>query len=118
MPNYSENSSKMLGTCDSDLIRLFTEVIKYRDNIITCGHRGKVAQNAAYRDGNSDFEYPDSAHNKTISRAVDAIPYPIDYHDRERLLEFRGFVYGVASQMNIKLKRTIPWDLPHYELTE
>ena len=116
MPNFGERSSKMKGTCDSDLIRLFTEVIKYYDCKITDGHRGKVAQNAAYRDDKSDYEYPLSAHNKTPSRAIDVCPYPIDYEDRERFIFFRGLVSGIAYTMNIRLKPTIDWDLMHYEL--
>ena len=116
MPNYSDRSSDKLGTGHPNLIRLFTEVIKHRDNTITDGHRGKVAQNTAHRDGKSELEYPKSGHNKVPSLAIDAIPFPIDWNDRERFLEFRGFVYGVASQMGIRLNKTIPWDLPHYEL--
>ena len=116
MPNFSERSSNLLGTCDSDLIRLFTEVIKYYDCTITDGHRGKVAQNKAYRDGKSEVEWPNSAHNAKISRAIDVVPYPIDWEDRERFIFFRGLVYGIAYTMNIRLKKTIPWDFPHYEL--
>ena len=116
MPKFSDLSNKLLGTCHLDLIRLFNEVIKHWDCKVTDGHRGKVAQNDAYKDGRSELEYPNSGHNKKPSLAADVSPYPIDWEDRERFLLFRGRVYGVAEMMDIKLKKTIPWDLPHYEL--
>ena len=116
MPNFSNQSTQLLGTCHPDLIRLFTEVINHWDCKVTDGHRGKAAQNSAYKDGRSELEYPNSGHNKKPSLAIDVVPYPVDWNDRERFLLFRGRVYGVAEMMGIKLKKTISWDLPHYEL--
>ena len=116
MPNFGEMSNSLLGTCHPDLIRLFTEVIKHSDCKVTDGRRGKAAQNSAYKDGRSELEYPNSGHNKRPSLAIDVVPYPVDYNDRERFLEFRKFVYGIAGTMNIKLKKTIDWDLMHFEL--
>jgi len=118
MYKYSDSSMDKLLSCDSDLIKLFTEVINHIDNTITDGHRDMKTQNMYYNmePQRSKVEYPNSKHNKLPSRAIDAVPYPIDYKDRERIREFRGIVYGIASQMNIKLRKTIEWDLPHFEL--
>jgi hypothetical protein len=118
MYSYSEQSEKNLSSCDGQLIKLFSEVIRYIDNTITEGHRGMKAQNMYYNmePQRSKVEYPNSKHNKIPSRAVDAVPYPIDYKDRERMREFRGIVYGIAFTMGIKLRKTIEWDLPHFEL--
>ena len=116
MYSYSKRSAENLNTCDPDLIRLFIEVIKHFDHTITDGHRSEEEQNKAYEERRSKLKWPDSKHNKYPSRAVDATPYPIDYDDRERQKLFRGYVYGIASQMGIKLNKTIQWDLPHFEL--
>ncbi|GAG00458.1 unnamed protein product, partial [marine sediment metagenome] len=108
---------------DTDLIRLFSEVLKGRNCSVTDGHRDEATQNRYFNmtPQRSQLKYPESGHNKYPSLAADIIFYPFkkeDWNDRERFMEFRGFVYGVASQLNIKLKKTIPWDLPHYELAE
>jgi len=118
MSKYSNRSMEKLLSCNPDLIKLFSEVIKHIDNTITDGHRNKKTQNEYYymEPQRSKVKYPNSKHNKIPSRAVDAVPYPIDYKDRERIMEFRGFVYGIASQMGIKLRKTISWDLTHSEL--
>jgi len=116
MPNFGKKSNKCLVTCHPDLIRLFTEVIKYYNCKVTDGHRGEKKQNKYYAEGKSKLKYDRSGHNKLPSRAADVIPYPVDWEDRERFIFFRGLVYGIAHTLDIRLKPTIPWDQPHFEL--
>jgi peptidoglycan L-alanyl-D-glutamate endopeptidase CwlK len=116
MPKFSKKSLEELNTCDTDLIKLMCEAIKIYDFTVTCGHRNEADQNKAFEENNSKFKWPLSKHNSYPSRAVDCAPYPIDYDDRERFKFFRGIVYGIASQLGIKLNKTIQWDLPHFEL--
>ena len=116
MPNWSKKSAEHLATCDTDLIRLFDEVIKYYNCKVTDGHRGEAEQNKADEDKKSKLKWDKSKHNRYPSRAVDCIPYPVDWDDRQRFLEFRGVVYAIASRLGIKLNKTIEWDLPHFEL--
>ena len=121
MPSYSKKSAENLNTCHADLIRLFITVILYYNCSILCGFRGEKEQNEAFDKGRSKLRFPNSAHNRYPSRAVDAIFWPFNEHswdDREKFMEFRGFVYGVASQLGISLKKTIQWDLPHFELKD
>ena len=92
------------------------EVVKHVDCSILEGHRNETDQNKYFEEGKSKLRWPNSKHNKFPSRGVDVAPFPIDWEDRERFKFFRGFVYGVASQMGIKLNKTIEWDLPHFEL--
>jgi peptidoglycan L-alanyl-D-glutamate endopeptidase CwlK len=61
---------------------------------------------------------------------VDVVPYPIDWKDRERMTYFAGFVMGIASQMDLKIRWGGDWnmntelkdnnfdDLPHFEIRE
>ena len=117
---WSGTSSDKLSTCNARLIELFTQVLKLSpiDWTITDGFRDAQRQNELYPKY-TKLKFPHSAHNHYPSRAVDAIPLidgKVDYEDRETLLFMRGFVYGVAATMGIKLKKTIHWDLPHYEI--
>ena len=128
MPRYSKESQSKLNTCHEDIQKVFNEVIRWFDNTIIYGRRGKEEQNAAYASGNSKLQYPYSKHNKTPSMAVDAIPYPINWNDRERMTLFAGFVLGIASKFGIKLRWGGDWsmdwqvqnnsfdDLAHFEL--
>lgn len=128
MPQFSKQSLDRLNTCHEDLQRVFLEVVKHFDCTVIEGHRGKEAQNKAFASGNSKLKWPHGKHNKLPSDAVDVMPYPIDWKDRERITLFAGFVLGTAKSMGIDLRWGGNWkmdtmvkdntfdDLPHYEL--
>jgi peptidoglycan L-alanyl-D-glutamate endopeptidase CwlK len=130
MPKFGKTSNSRLETCDMRIQKLFNEVVKHFDCSILEGHRGKKAQNKAYKEGKSKVVYPDGKHNQIPSVAVDAVPYPIDWKDRERMTYFAGFVLGVALQMDLKIRWGGDWnmntelkdnnfdDLPHFEIRE
>ena len=130
MPKFGKKSKKNLATCDEDLIALFKEVVKYFDCTVLEGYRGEKLQNKYFDEGKSKLRYPDGNHNNNPSTAVDVVPYPIDWDDRERMTYFAGFVKGVAYQMGIPIRWGGDWnnnnqlkdnsfdDLPHFELRE
>ena len=128
MPKFGRTSKKRLNTCDGDLIFLFEEVVKYFDCSVLEGHRGKRLQNKYFKQGKSKLKFPDGNHNKKPSYAVDVVPYPIDWDDRERMTFFAGFVKGMAAGLGIPIRWGGDWnsnndlkdnnfdDLPHFEL--
>ena len=130
MPKFGRRSKKRLNTCDEDLIFLFKEVVKYFDCSVIEGHRGKRLQNKYFKQGKSKLKFPDGNHNKKPSKAVDVVPYPIDWKDRERMTYFAGFVKGMAAVLGIPIRWGGDWnsdtqvkdnnfdDLPHFELRE
>ena len=120
MPAFSQKSADKLSTCDKRLQDLFNAVIKYRDCTILEGHRNQSLQDKAYADGNSKVKWPNSRHNTSPSKAVDVMPYPIDWDDMERLHAFANFVEGVAVGMDISVTWGGRWsgffDGPHWEV--
>lgn len=90
MPHFSKKSEARLQTCHPDLQAVCRELIKQFDFSVLEGHRGEDEQNAAYKKGNSQLRFPNSAHNKTPSLAVDIAPYPIDWYNLSR---FRELIY-------------------------
>ena len=130
MPKFGRTSLKRLNTCDEDLQALFKEVVKYFDCSVIEGHRNEARQNKAFEDGNSKVKFPKGRHNSKPSNAVDVVPYPVDWEDRERMTYFAGFVKGVAYMMGIPVRWGGDWnnntdlkdnnfdDLPHFELRE
>ena len=130
MPKFGKKSKSRLKTCDEDLIALFEEVVKYFDCTVLEGHRGEKLQNKYFKEGKSKLKFPNGNHNNNPSTAVDVVPYPIDWDDRERMTYFAGFVKGVAYKMGIPIRWGGDWnnntslkdnsfdDLPHFELRE
>lgn len=133
MPKFSQRSIDKLKTCNPDLQLLFIEVIKHWDCTIICGYRGEEKQNRAYFEGRSTKKFPEGKHNEEPSKAVDAVPYPINWEirnpkDLARWYAFAGFVLGVASQLGLSIRWGGDWDsdkdfkdqsfddLPHFEV--
>lgn len=128
MPKYSDQSAEKLKTCDKQLQHLFNEVIKHYDCTIADGYRGEYLQEIAVRSGASRLHYPNSKHNQTPSKAVDAIPYPWKWSRAKESIYFAGFVMGIASQLGINLRWGGDWDMdtdqedqrlkdyPHFEI--
>ena len=128
MPKFSRLSISKLVTCHTDLQELCYEAIKHVDFSIICGFRGEAEQNEAYHNGYSKLEYPFSSHNSDPARAIDVIPYPVDWEDINRIYMFVGFMRGVAAIKGIKIRVGADWDgdmnikdqnfhdLPHIEL--
>ena len=130
MPRFGKRSMQRLNTCDEDLIALFKEVVKYFDCSVLEGYRGEEKQNKYFNEGKSKLKYPKGRHNRKPSNAVDVVPYPVDWNDREQMTYFAGFVKGVAYKMGIPIRWGGDWnnnndlkdnnfdDLPHFELRE
>lgn len=128
MPKFSSKSMDQLATCHPKLQMLFNKVIEQYDCTVLEGFRTGKRQDELYRNGMTKVKYPNSKHNQQPSLAVDVAPYPINWSDREKFYHFGGYVKGVASQMNIKIRWGGDWDgdndlkdqtftdLPHFEL--
>jgi len=128
MPKFGRKSRERLATCDKKLQDVFNEVIKKVDCSVLEGHRDERRQDKLYEEGKTKVRYPMGRHNSKPSRAVDVVPYPVDWKDRERFHLFAGFVIGVAYRMGIALRWGGDWnmnwevddnkfdDFPHFEL--
>jgi peptidoglycan L-alanyl-D-glutamate endopeptidase CwlK len=110
MPRFSSRSKEALATCHPDLQKVFNEAIKFIDFTVLEGHRGKEAQDKAFREGFSKVKFPNGKHNSKPSKAVDIAPYPVAWQDTERFVLFAGFILGVASMMGVRLRWGGDWD--------
>ena len=99
MPKFSTSSMQKLRTCDPELQILFNYVIRYFDCKVIWGERDKEAQNEAFAEGFSTVQYPNSNHNSSPSEAADAVPWPIQWDNTDRMRYFIGFVKGVALSL-------------------
>lgn len=130
MPTFGRASLRRLSECDDRIQQVLNEVIRTFDCSVLCGYRDEDTQNELFRSGKSHVQWPDSKHNQHPSLAVDVVPYPIDWSDRERFNYFAGYVMGVADQQGIALRWGGDWnrdwkvrdnnfdDLPHFQLED
>ena len=130
MPQFGERSQKNLDECHPKLQQLFKAVIEHYDCAVIEGHRGEDEQNALFHAGKSKLQFPDGNHNKKPSLAVDVVPWKVDWNNSKRFYHFAGFVKGMASLLDIKIRWGGDWDgdfdfedqsfhdLPHFELME
>lgn len=128
MPKFSRASAQRLATCHKDLRAVCEQLIKTFDFSVTCGHRGKADQDAAYKAGNSKVRFPNSAHNKLPSMAVDIVPYPVDWNDIGRFKEMAAAFFAVANLLKERgeITHEFKWggnwrtlkDYPHFEVKE
>ena len=128
MPSFGKTSKQRLATCDQQLQDVMNEVIKHWDCTVLEGHRSEEKQNDYFKNGKSKVQYPNSKHNVLPSRAVDIVPYPVDWNDWNRFYAFMGYVMATADSMGITLRSGLDWDgdkefkdqsfndAPHFEL--
>lgn len=114
MPRFSQASEAQLVTCHPKLQQVLREAIKHHDFTVVEGHRGREAQEAAVRAGNSQLHWPHGNHNASPSRAADVTPYPVSWAEDgaqvERLDFLGGFICGIAAGMGVKLRWGGDWD--------
>lgn len=128
---FSRTSLMKLNTCNSELVLLFSVVVRDYDCIITCGCRSKYDQDQAYLTGKSKLKYPSSKHNLTPSIAVDVVPYQLGkgaIYNSSQCYHFVGYVLKTAETLGIKIRCGADWnmnknvkdqkfnDLCHFEL--
>ena len=128
MYSFSKKSKENLLTADKQLQILFNEVIKYIDCTVLYGNRSKKEQFSLYKQGrelingkwvktkkvptvtNCDGIKKLSNHNYLPSRAVDVVPYPINWKDIEKFYYFAGIVKGIAFVKGINIRWGGDWD--------
>ena len=137
MYKFSKRSRDNLSTASENLQRLFNEVIKEIDCTVICGHRSSEEQFELYKKGrvNKDFKWivvdkskvvtnidgraKKSNHNYLPSRAVDVVPYPLDWNDIAAFKKLGEVVKRKAKELGIKISWGGDWqtlkDYPHYE---
>ena len=110
MPKFGKKSLAELRGLDSALVNVLNQAIKHFDFSVIEGMRSLETQTQYVADGVSKTlksKHLDGA-------AVDIAPYPIDFDDTERFVYLGGFILGVASQLGVKLRWGLDWDMDTY----
>lgn len=123
MYKWGKASKDRLATCDKRLQDLADMMLARSrfDLTITCGYRTKDEQEEAQRDGRSNAKFGESKHNVFPSKAIDIVPLPINWDDKDpRWIEMALNAMWCAGKLGFE----ITWggsfksikDCPHFEL--
>jgi len=119
---FDKKSQERLEEVEGELVLLAQAVLQRVDVIITCGHRGEIEQNEAFKNKKSKLKYPQSKHNSLPSKAIDfavkvdgMVVWDKKYYD---------ILGKIAKEEATKLGISIVWggdfrgfyDGPHVEL--
>ena len=129
MPSFSERSLSRLDTCSPLLREIAKEAIKVVDFSVIWGHRTKVDQNKFFTEGFSETPWPRSKHNSWPSHAIDIVPWPVNWDDRERFFYLAGVFLTIAREKGVRVRWGGAWDgsfnqsgsfddLAHFELLD
>lgn len=120
--SFGTRSKNALATCHPAL-----QAVAYRalelsivDFTVTEGHRGREAQEAAFASGHSKAHFGQSSHNFDPSRALDVVPYPIDWEDTSKFKAIATAFKQAANELGVILRwggdfKSIT-DFPHFEI--
>ena len=137
MYKFSQRSKGNLATADERLQRLFNEVIKEFDCTVIYGHRTPEEQFELFKKGrekidggwtvtdkskvvtNLDGTTKKSRHNYYPAKAVDVVPYPLDWNDIDRFKLLASVVKRKAMELGINVEWGGDWkmrDYPHWQI--
>ena len=102
MYHFSNTSIQKLDTCDAHIILVANHVIRHFDFTVIWGYRGEEDQNECFANGTSTKQFPDSFHNVYPSKAIDIVPWPIDWDDLDRFYYLAGLWRGYGKALGIE----------------
>lgn len=121
---FGKTSKEKLSTCDIKLQQVLELALSYGivDFSVICGHRTLEEQQDAFKKGNSKIDgiTNKSRHQTIPSQAVDVIPYPCDWNDKESFYKLATVIFKASNELGVKLNWGGHWkslqDMPHFEL--
>ena len=128
MYRYGKTSEEKISQLHPGLQKVLRIAINFMDLTVLEGQRDEKTQTKYFNEGRSKVEYPNSKHNLNPSEAVDVVPYPVDWEDRERFHYMAGLIIGIGHGLGINIRWGGDWnrngvfsdqkfdDLPHLEL--
>lgn len=110
MNHWSQQSKRERDTCHPDLQEIADTALQVRDCSIPHGYRSAELQDHLFATGRSEKRGGESKHNFSPSLAIDLVPYPEGWDDREALIHFAGIVKGIAYEKGIDIRWGGDWD--------
>ena len=109
---FGTRSKQCLSNVHPDMVTICYQALDFQvmDFGVICGHRSEAEQNEAYETGKSKLQWPNSMHNSSPSRAVDLVPWPVDWNDHLAFARLAGIMDGAAAIKGFKIRWGGDWD--------
>jgi peptidoglycan L-alanyl-D-glutamate endopeptidase CwlK len=127
---FGAKSKREMATLHPDWLKILNRV-KQRcterdlDFSVNEGHRNKARQDLAVEERRSFAVFPNSAHNKKPSPAVDLLPHPVRWTHHSDFFQIAAIVLNEAHVLGIRVKwgglfkrrgNKLFFDGPHFQL--
>ena len=151
MPKFGQKSYSRLSTCEQSIQTILMEVVKHYDIMIVEGNRtaerqnhhwskGRRLQNGADKEKRFSWEvvnkakivtYKDgyeqkSKHQSFPSVAVDVVPWPSQWTDKNKMIELRGIIKYIQAKLfeEGRISKLLDngadlwdgFDMPHFQI--
>lgn len=127
MAKFSAQSFRARAQLHPLLKKIVDAAIEKMDFKILDATRGELAQERAFRSGNSKVRFGDSAHNYVPAVAMDLFPAPFNWDDKKAFIKLQlEIIRPIAKGLSIPIRQGIDWngdgniadgwDMPHVEL--
>lgn len=125
MAAFGNTSRQRMEGVHPKLVRLFERVVRDFDCTVLKdgGLRTLERQSELVAEGVSKTMNS----NHLTGNALDIVPYPVDWDDKERQYKFASFVFDTAMRMGIRVRwggwfrapgNEIFYDSPHWEIID
>lgn len=112
----SERDLQILETVESPLSILILDASRIVPFKVIEGHRGREAQEKAFKEGKTKLHWPAGKHNSMPSMAVDLAPLyyengaKIDWNDLVAFGRIMGVIQALAFQGGMPIRFGLDWD--------
>ncbi|RUP39333.1 MAG: hypothetical protein EKK63_10055 [Acinetobacter sp.] len=110
MYKFGKKSLAAIAELHPLLAAVCHEAIKTVDFTVLDARRGKIEQERAYRAGNSQARFGESAHNYSPAIAFDIVPYPLSW-DENKYKPLAKAILAAAKKLNVPLRWGADWDM-------
>lgn len=107
MPSFGKKSLENLSNAHPELRRVLNEAIKYFDFSVIESVRTQEQHEKNVKEGKSKTTWEKSKHRARLdnegrmtSLAVDIVPYPCDWNDKEQFALMAGYILGIAAVLH------------------
>jgi peptidoglycan L-alanyl-D-glutamate endopeptidase CwlK len=127
---FGKKSKECIATLDTRLQTIVNIAILTVDFAVIEGHRGEDRQNELLVEGKTQLAWPLSRHNTSPSKAMDILPAPYDWNNRESFIRFAAFIIGIGAALGVVIRWGGDWDrdwdlkdnkfndYPHFEIVD
>lgn len=110
MYKYGKRSKSNMEGIDKRLKEVLNHLIKIMDVTIIEGKRSTKTQQEYFSKGKSKLDGVNKKSQHQLGKAVDLVPYPVDWNNRDGMYYMGGMLRGIGHMLGYNLRYGGDWD--------